>query len=572
MDKKLLKQARGEEKVDILFKNGRVVDVFNGEIVEENVAVADGKVIGYGDYQGKEEIDLDGRILSPGFIDGHLHIESGMVEVKEFARQVIASGTTTIFADPHEIANVSGMKGIEYIYQGAKELPWNLFLMFPSAVPAASAGTPGAIIDAQKMSQLFSEEKFFGLGEVMDFINVIAGDDKTWEKLEITGETFKDGHAPGVSGKELNAYLMADIGADHECTTAKEAIEKIRSGMYVMIREGSATKDLLNLLPGINSNNMRRFLLATDDRHPQDLVEEGHINFLMKKLHKSGINPVEAIRLGTINAAECFGLDNLGAIAPGYQADLVVIDDFDNWNIDMVFKDGKMVAKEGESTFSMSSKIDQDLKKEVMNSVNIGRILSENFELLKGNKFRVMELSPDQIITKQQIVNLSFEETEVKQELIKNDLVKIAVVDRHQATGNVGLGLLKGFGLEEGAIATSIAHDSHHIITAGLDKDDMYRAVKKVEELDGGIVIVKEGEVLAKLPLSIAGLMSKLSLDEVAIRINKMKEITESLGVKIREPFMTLSFMALPVIPELKITDKGLFDVKQLEYVQLNID
>ncbi|PRX30443.1 adenine deaminase [Orenia metallireducens] len=564
--KHLLKQARGDKPVDLLFKNGKIVDVFNGELVEESLAVSDGVIIGYGDYQAQEEIDLAGRILAPGFVDGHFHLESSMVGVQEFAKQVIALGTTTVFADPHEIANVSGRAGIEYILKEAQNLPWNFNLMLPSAVPATSFESSGAKLGVDKLAPLLKYQEVFGLGEVMNYSGVIKGEEDIWNKVELMEDRFKDGHAPNLSGKELNAYLLAGIKADHECTTAKEALEKIRAGMYVMIREGSMTKDLLSLIAGVNARNSRRFLFATDDRHPDDLITEGHINFLMKKATQAGLDPIEALRLGTINSAEALGMAKLGAIAPGYQGDLVVIDNFDSWEIEMVFKDGKLVAKGGEALFEIDSISYQD---QIFKSVNLGELSERDFMLPKGRRFRVMKLEQEQIITKEAVVALKSGDS---QELINHDLVKLAVVERHRGTGNLGLGLLNNFGLKEGAIATSIAHDSHNIIVAGLESEEMLLAVKRLEELQGGIVIVKDNKVLMELALPIAGLMSDQPLVEVAYRLQEMKEKARHLGVKATDPFMSLSFMALAVIPELKLTDQGLINVKEFKQVSLVVD
>lgn len=567
MLKDLLPYARGDKEVDLVFRNARIVDLFNGELVEADLAIAKGRIIGYGDYSAKESIDLAGRILAPGFIDGHLHLESSMVRVGEFASQVIATGTTTVFADPHEIANVAGVNGLEYILAAGKEQPWNFFLLIPSAVPTTSYESHGAVIDANEVKRLLATDDFFGLGEVMNYPGVINGEEEIWDKLIAAKEYFKDGHAPGLAGKELNAYLLGGIKADHEVTTVAEAKEKIRAGMYIMIREGSVTKDLNNLIKAVNHKNLSRFLFATDDRHPDDLIEEGHINYLIKQSIQAGIEPISAVKMATLNAAQALGLNDLGAIAPGYKADLVVIDNWQDFTIDSVFKSGQLVAKQGKALFE-SKKVIADYP-ELKKTVNIAGLKKSDFILPAGNKYRSICLKEDKIITDQEVIELSSKDriTELKEQ----DLAKLAVVERHNATGNVGLGLLKGLGLKTGAIATSIAHDSHQIITAGLKKEDIFLAVKELERMQGGIVVVADEEVLCSLSLSIAGLISEAKIDKVANDLALLKREVKQLGVKRNNPFMTLAFMALVVIPKLKLTDKGLFDVEKFSPVDLVI-
>ncbi|GAB6137883.1 adenine deaminase [Halanaerobaculum tunisiense] len=570
MNSKLLKKAQGEIKADLVLKNGQVVDVFNEEIKELDVAIADGVIIGTGSYKGHKEIDLQGQVLAPAFIDGHLHLESAMAKVKEFAQEVISLGTTTVVADPHEIANVMGIEGIKYLLDVGLSLPWNFNLMLPSCVPATKFDTSGAILKAEDLEELITAEGILGLGEVMDFTGVINGEQSIWEKLSLFSDRFIDGHAPGLNVKDLNTYLLGGIKADHECTTCQEALEKIGKGMYIMIREGSATKDLARLLPAVNEKNSNRFLFATDDRHPRDLVGEGHINFLIKKAIKHGMEPLQAIKLATINSANALGLDNIGAIAPGYKADLVVIDDLEKININKVFKDGRLVAQNGKFILDSADEVQDSASQnsDIYNSVNIGKIEKTDFMLPEGNKYRVLELMEEQIITRESTVNLSSQQL-TSSELAKQNLVKLAVVERHQKTGNIGLGLLKGLGLQTGAIATSIAHDTHNIIVAGVEAEDMILAVQEIEKLQGGIVITNKGQIVDKLPLPIAGLMSDKPLVKIAEKLDSLQATAFSLGVTKEEPFMTLSFMSLPVIPELKITDKGLFSVVDFQFVPL---
>jgi adenine deaminase len=580
--KELLKQARGLEKADKVFKNAVIVDVFNERLLENDIAVADGIIIGIGDYQGKEEIDLGGRIVTPGLIDAHLHIESSMTNVDEFARVIIPRGTTTIVADPHEIANVAGLTGIKYLLKAGNSQPWNFNLMLPSCVPASSFENSGAVLSADDLKTLIKEEGIFGLGEVMDFPSVINGDPGIWDKIEMASDLFKDGHAPGLSEKDLNAYLLADIKADHEATTAAEALEKVSKGMYIMIREGSVTRDLVSLLPAVNSSNSSRFLFATDDRHPGDLIEEGQIDFAVRKAIQYGLSPLRAVKMATINAAEALGIKKLGAIAPGYKADLLVFDNLREFEVKKVYKDGRLVAEDGTLLKSIDDKIsldkkdfmNQEIEEKIFNSVKIGDISECDFRLPPAKKYRVIELIKDQVVTGESVYHTEaeYDDEPPAIELIGHNLVKLAVVERHHKTGNVGLGLLRNFGLRRGAIATSIGHDAHNIIVAGVGARDMEVAVREIEKMQGGLVIVVNGKVEESLALPVAGLMAVKSVKEVANRLNKMREIANGLGVNRDGPFMTLSFMALTVIPELKLTDQGLFDVNKFENVELIIE
>ena len=577
----LLKQARGIKKAEKVFKNAAVVDVFNERLIDCDVAVSEGIIIGIGEYQGKEEIDLSNRIISPAFIDAHLHIESSMSNVDEFAREVIPRGTTTIVADPHEIANVAGITGIKYLLAAGRAQPWNFNLMLPSCVPASSFEHSGAKLSAADLKPLLTEKGIFGLGEVMDYPSVINGNQEIWDKIKMADNIFKDGHAPGLSGPDLNAYLLAGIAADHEVTTAEEALEKVSKGMYIMIREGSVTRDLAALLPAVNSSNCSRFCFATDDRHPGDLIEEGHIDFVVRKAVQCGLSPLRAIRMASLNSAQILGIDNLGAVAPNYRADLLIIDNLRDLNIKAVYKDGKLAAENGtllksvdnQASADITKIISSEIKTKIFNSIQLGKITENDFDLPPAKKYRVIELLEDKIVTAASIYetedNYPGEPPEI--ELIGHNLVKLAVVDRYKSEPQVGIGLLRNFGLRRGAIATSIGHDAHNIITAGLSSEDMYLAVKEIEKMQGGIVIVVDGVVEQKLQLRVAGLMAEKPLNEVAAQLLKMREKANSLGVNREGPFMTLSFMALTVIPELKLTEEGLFDVDQFKKVDLII-
>jgi len=561
-----------------------LIDVFNEKLIEEDLAISDGIILGSGKYEGEVEIDLQGKIISPGFIDAHLHLESAMTEVSEFARVIIPRGTTTIVADPHELANVAGLAGIRYFLKRGLNQPWNFHLMLPSCVPATSFENSGATLTATDLLKLLPEEGIFGLGEVMDYPSVIDGNPVIWDKIEMIGDRFKDGHAPGLKDKDLNAYLLAGIAADHECTTVNEALEKVQKGMYVMIREGSVTRDLKNLLPAVNDSNCSRFLFATDDRHPGDLLQEGHIDFVIKKAVRYGLSPLRAIRMATLNAALALGKNDLGAIAPGLKADLLVINDLADLTIESVYKDGKLVADAGnllsygENSSKLEDELDEKSKNNIFDSINIGKISTDSFKIPAGRKYRVIELKEDQIVTGESIYDTkNWSDEQVPREpllpeLIGHHLVKLAVVERHQATGNIGIGLLHGFGLRKGAVATSIGHDSHNIIVAGLKAKDMYLAVDRIKEMKGGIVVVVDGKVEEELALPIGGLMATKPMKEVAEKLKIMRNLLSSLGVTRSGPFMTLSFLALPVIPSLKLTDEGLFNVDSFQHVPLVLD
>jgi adenine deaminase len=580
--RRLLKQARGLEKAEKLFKNSHVLDVFNEKLELTDVAVAEGIIIGTGDYEGEEEIDMSGQIIIPGLIDAHLHLESSMTNVDEFAREIIPRGTTTIVADPHEIANVAGLTGIKYLLNAGKAQPWNFNLMLPSCVPASSFENSGAELSAVDLKPLIDKEGIFGLGEVMDYPSVIEGDKNIWDKIEMASELFKDGHAPELSGLDLNAYLLADIAADHEATTAEEALEKVAKGMYIMIREGSVTRDLVSLLPAVNSSNCSRFMFATDDRHPEDLLAEGQIDFAVRKAIQYGLSPIRAVRMATINPALALGMKKLGAVAPGFKADILVLDNLREFNIKRVYKDGKLVAENGtllkavddKISFEREEIINPEIKEKIFNSVKIGDISKSDFVLPTAKKYRVIELLRDKIVTESSVYSTErdYKGEPPAIELIGHNLVKLAVVERHKGTGDVGIGLLRNFGLRRGAIATSIGHDAHNIIIAGLNSEDMYLAAKEIEKMQGGLVIVVDGVVEGKLALPVAGLMAVKPLKEVADKLKKIRETANSLGVNRDGPFMTLSFMALTVIPELKLTDTGLFDVRSFKKLELVID
>jgi adenine deaminase len=563
--RKIIELARGREKVDLTLKNARLVNVFSGDIHLTNVAVHEGTVIGMGDYQAKEEVDLKGKYLVPGFFDGHVHLESSMVTPAEFARAVVPSGTTTVIIDPHEIANVMGLDGIRYMLESSQGLPLDVYIMLPSCVPATHLETSGAKLTSYDLSLLLGNERVLGLAEMMNFPGVIFEDREVLDKIRIAQGKRIDGHAPGLKGKDLCAYIGAGIKSDHECTTVAEAKEKLRLGMYIMVREGTAARNLEDLLPLINRDNSRKCFFVTDDRHPQDLLEEGHINSIIKKAVKLGLDPITAIQMATINAAEYFKLSNVGAVAPGYRADMVVLKDMKNFGIEKVFKNGKLVAQNGQI---LPRKI-RETEVTIRSSMNVNWMGLEGFDIkAEADKVRMIQVVPGQIVTRKLIVSPKVEKSKVVVD-IDRDILKIAVVERHLASGNVGIGLVKGFGLKKGALASSVAHDSHNIVIVGAKDEDMMTAAIEVVRMRGGQAVVKDDEVIASLALPIAGLMSNRPLAEVSDKVKKLNRTVTELGCRLKEPFMTLSFLALPTIPELKLTDKGLVDVEKFQIVPL---
>ena len=563
-----IRVAHGEGKADLLIKNGRVVDVFSGQIEKKEVAIYDGTIVGFGDYRAKKVVDVNGQFLCPGLIDGHVHIESSMVTIPEFARAVVPHGTTSVVIDPHEIANVLGVRGIRFMAESAKNVPLNVFIMIPSCVPATHLETSGATLTSSDIKRLLREPWAIGLAEMMNFPGVIFRNPEVLKKIEVARGKRIDGHAPLLTGKELYAYLTAGIRSDHECTTAFEAKEKLKNGMWIMIREGTAARNLKDLLPLVTPENSRRFFLVSDDRHPKDILEEGHVDSIVRKAISLGCDPILAIQMATINAAEYFRLDYLGAIAPGFHADLIIFDQLSRFEVTKVFKDGILVSKDGRMVHSRTT-VSGGRKLQSMGSVRIGAIKKDSLVLRSDNPLaKVIQLIPGQIVTKKVMKNIALRDGLAYADL-KQDILKIAVVERHHASGNIGVGFVQGFGLKKGAIGSSVAHDSHNLVVVGTNDEDMREVIRSLQNLGGGMVAVSEGKMLSFVPLPVAGLMANVSVRQVHEQMQCLLRSAKALGCKLPDPFMILSFLSLPVIPELKLTDKGLVDVNQFKIVSL---
>ena len=568
--KKSIRVASGEGRVDLLIKNGRVVNVFSGQIERTNVAIWNGLIVGFGDYQAKKVLDVEDAFLCPGLIDGHVHIESSMVTIPEFARAILPHGTTTVVTDPHEIANVLGSRGVRWMAESARGVPLNVYFMIPSCVPATHMETAGAVLRAEDIRALLKEPWGLGLAEMMNFPGVIHGDPEVLKKIEAAEEKRIDGHAPFLSGKGLSAYVMAGIRSDHEATTLKEAKEKLNNGMWIMAREGTTARNLKDLIPLVTPENSRRFLLVTDDRHPKELLEEGHIDSVVRKAVHYGVDPILAIQMATLNAAEYFRLDGLGAIAPGYRADIIAFDHLARFQVKKVLKDGVLIAENGKMLRrSMAQAL---TKKDASSRARTIRIkpLSLKRLALRGDTpvVKVIQLIPNQIITKKVIRRIPLREG-VAHPDIREDILKLVVMERHQSSGNIGIGFVQGFGLKNGALGSTVAHDSHNLVIVGTNDQDILETARRIQSIGGGMAVVSEGKVLASLPLPIAGLMSDASVQEVNHQLEELNASAKKIGGQVPDPFMVLSFLALPVIPELKLTDKGLVDVNQFKIVPL---
>jgi len=548
---RLMSVAKGETPADRLLANAKIVNVFTGEIEEGNIAICGDRIAGIGGYKAKEVVDVGGRYIAPGLINGHIHPESSMLDIGQYARAVLPHGTTTLITDLHEIANVSGVAGVKYMLNRARRLPFNLFLMAPSCVPATDRESSGASLGPEEIRQILKWPECLGLGEVMNFPGVISGDEAVHQKIEYARGKVIDGHAPGLSGKDLSAYIAAGIHSDHECVSLDEAKEKLRQGMFIMLREGSSEKNLEALLPLVTDKTWPRCMLVVDDRTATDLLKSGDIDAVVRQAIKLGLDPVRAIQMATINTSAYFRLKGLGGIAPGYFADLIVLGDLNTLEIDMVFYQGKLVAEGGKPLFSPPTTTPG-----LTETINIKPFGIKALGLKpSGQDQPVIEVVPGQIITKKRMEKITYIPD------IEKDIMKLVVVERHKATGNIGVGLVKGFGLKRGALASSIAHDSHNIIAVGASDEDISVAIKEIERLSGGLVAAGGGKVLASLALPVAGLLSNEPLETVVNKLEGLEKVAAEMGVKLPSPFAALSFLALPVIPEIRLTDRGLVEL-----------
>ncbi len=567
--KKRILAARREIPADLVLKQGRVVNVFSGEIQERDVALYDGVIVGLGRaYQGKEEIQVKGKWIIPGLIDAHLHIESSMLLPSRLAAALLPHGTTTIVADPHEITNVMGIEGMKFMLKESAFAPIDIYFMAPSCVPATHLETAGARLEASELAELKNETRILGLAEMMNFPGVLRGNPEVLQKLALFGDKIIDGHAPSLRGYDLQAYVTAGMRSDHETTHRTEGMEKVDSGMMLMIREGTHAKNLVDLLPLVTPENARRFCFVSDDLHPQDIRQRGHLNFIVRKAMDLGLDPVRAIQMASLNPAEYLGLKDRGAVAPGFRADLAILNDLEGVELDKVFKGGKKWV-DGGKLIDFPYPGDESVE---LRSMNVAALTWEHFRIAhEDRRARIIELIPGQILTGVRYEHVKSDNGWVQSD-IERDILKLAVVERHKATGNIGLGLVSGFGLDAGALASSVAHDSHNLIAIGVSDPEIWRSIEEVKKMGGGIAVIRDDKVLAKVPLDIAGLMSRESLEGLTGKLDELNRAASSLGCTIPEPFMSLSFLALPVIPKLKLTDLGLVDVEKFSLVPLFVD
>lgn len=551
---RIIAVAAGREKADLVLKNAKYLNVFSNEFLCGDIAVANGLIAGVGKYDGKTEIDVSGKLVLPGFIDAHIHLESSMVTPAEFAKAVVAHGTTTVITDPHEITNVMGIDGVEYMIQASQNLPIDVHFMMPSCVPATEIDESGAELDCKDIDLYLDNKKVLGLAEMMNYVGVINGDKNVLSKIVTSQAHHKkiDGHAPELSGNDLNAYIAAGVYSDHECSTFENALEKLRKGQFIMIREGTAAHNLKALMPLLTQQYYSRCMFATDDKHPSDLLYGGHIDYIVKQALKNGADPIVALKTATHHAARYFLLNNKGAIASGYLADIVVVDNLEDFNVETVFKCGKLVF-DGEVKDFSAPTVDEKLAEKCFDTFHLDSVTPSSFKV--DGKLGLIGLVGGELLTR----NLG---TADKID-VENDILKIACIERHKGTNHIGVGYVKGYSLKSGAVATSVAHDSHNIITVGCNDDDIAVAVNAIKDSKGGIVVVENGKIKALLELPIAGLMSDEPLTTVNEKLENAKSSAYELGAdKSIDPFMTLSFLSLPVIPSLRITTKGVFDAE----------
>jgi adenine deaminase len=560
--------ARGDEPAELVLKGGKVMSVFTGEVFDANVAIADGRIVGVGEYDGPRTVDVSGKYLVPGLIDGHCHIESSKLSVDEFVRAILPRGTTAVVVDPHELANVLGPDGIRYVIEASRSVPMSVFVTLPSCVPASPFESPAGALESSELAPLLYEPEVLGIAEMMNYPGAVAGDQGLLQKMELTGFRHVDGHAPGVRGRDLNAYLVAGPSSDHECSTAEEAIEKRRLGMWIMIREASMIRNLVDLLPMVEQFGTDNCMFVTDDREASTLLDEGHMNSMVRKAVEHGLPAGDAVKLASLNVARYHGLSDLGAIAPGFMADIQVLGDLEDFEPEVVYRHGQEVARNGTALPFDSSPIPDVVR----GTMHLAMISARDFAVSAGipGKIHVLQLIPDQVITRATVDTPTVSNGEITADPSR-DLTKLAVVERHHASGRVGVGFVRGFGLERGAFASTVAHDAHNVVVAGVDDDDMATCVRRLGEIGGGLVVCDGGNVLGELPLEIAGLMSTMPAVDVVSAIERLEARLQDIGVRISTPFMYLSFLALSVIPEMRVTDRGIVDVRSFHLVPLAV-
>ncbi|MCH5583703.1 adenine deaminase [Shimazuella sp. AN120528] len=564
--------ASKREPADLVITNGKIIDVFNLNIIHADIAIADGYIVGIGNYRGKQVLDAKQKYICPTFIDAHVHIESSLVTPQEFAKVVLPHGITTVITDPHEIANVVGNDGIAFMLADSEELPLDIYLMLPSSVPATPFENAGARLKANDLEPFFTHPRVLGLAEVMDFPAVLHGENQMIKKISTTLKyrNHIDGHAAGLDKDAINVYRSAGIITDHECISAEEALERIQRGMYVWIREGSSAKDLTSLIRIVNEKNSRRFAFCTDDKHLDELITEGSIDHSVRLAIQHGLDPLLAIQLATLNAAECYGLQQKGAIAPGYVADFLLFDDLMNLKVQQVFKAGRLIAENGQMIISIDKQ--NAMPSAISKTIHVVKPDKHDLQIpINGTKANVIEIQPNSLVTKHKVADVTVSNGYFVPS-VKMDQLKIAVLERHHRTGNIGLGIVSGLGILSGAIASTVAHDSHNLVVAGTNDDDMLTAIEEITRLQGGLVVVKNGKTLASLPLEIAGLMSSRNFTDVNKNLKQLHHALDELHAPAHlNPFSILAFLCLPVIPEIKLTDIGLFDVTAFQHIPVSV-
>lgn len=571
---KCILAASGAKKPELVLKNAQIVNVFTETVEEGDIAIENGMIVGIGVYEGEEERDLNGMYVCPGFIDGHIHLESSMVSPKEFERAVLPHGTTAVITDPHEIANVAGEAGIQYMMKATEDLNLDVFFMLPSCVPATDLDESGTVLKNEQLKSFYENDRVLGLAEMMNGFGVIHGDRDCLEKLEEAGSRHKkiDGHAPMMTGKELNAYITAGIRSDHECSDMAEAREKLSRGQWIMVRQGTAAKNLNALMGVFEAPFYQRAMLVTDDKHPGDLISAGHIDAIIRQAVRLGADPIHAVKMGSFNTAQYFGLENKGAVAPGYDADLVILDSLQTFQAVQVYKAGKLAADHGilKDDTAEAPIWPDEIRQRVFHSFHMKPVACADLKLeVNGKRQRVIDLTAGELITRERIVEWKEIPGYAPGVDTEHDIVKMAVFERHKNTNHVGLGFLGKYGLKKGAVATSIGHDSHNLVVVGVRDEDMVLAANRVLENQGGLAIALDGSIAAELPLPIAGLMTDLPAERVEEKLTEMKGLLRKLGISEEiDPFMTLAFVSLPVIPDIRLNTYGVIDVPNHQIVE----